>query len=192
MRNLFFGCIILLGFICGSLPAQEEAESDYVIREDDVLTIDVRDESEYRVQGRPVRMDGRLTIPMLGEIHVAGKTTKQLESEITERLKYLVRDPIVQVFVDRVVSYWVTLNGKVSRPGRYSIGGPNSGSPSTVLEVLATAGGPLPTASVKNIKIVRIVNGREVQFPFNYKDALKGKKLEQNIILENRDLILVP
>jgi len=191
MRNLFWGCIILLGFVCG-LAAQEEAESDYVIREDDVLSITVRDEPEFTVQGRPVRMDGRIALPQLGEIHVSGKTTKQLESEITERLKYLVRDPIVQVFVDRVVSYWVTINGKVGRPGRYAIGGPSSGSPSTVLEVLATAGGPAPTASLKNIKIVRVVNGREVQFPFNYKDALQGKNLKQNIILENRDLILVP
>jgi len=191
MRNLFLGCIILLGFACG-FAAQEDEESDYVIREDDVLSIIVRDEPEFTVQGRPVRMDGRITLPQLGEIHVSGKTTKQLESEITERLKYLVREPIVQVFVDKVVSYWVTVSGKVGRTGKYAIGAPSSGSPSTVLEVLATAGGPLPTASVKNIKIVRIVNGREVQFPFNYKDALQGKKLEQNIILENRDLILVP
>ena len=191
MRNVFFSCIILLVFACG-LPAQDEVDSDYVIREDDVISIDVRNEREYTVSGRPVRMDGRITLPMLGEIYASGKTEKQLATEITERLRYLVRDPIVQVFVDKVVSYWVTINGKVGKPGRWLIGSPNSGSPSTVLEVLASAGGPLPTASVKNIKIVRIVNGKEVQFPFNYKDALQGKNLHQNIVLENRDLILVP
>ena len=191
MRNVFFSFIILFVFASG-LPAQDEVDSDYVIREDDVISINVRNESEYTVKERSVRMDGRITLPQLGEIHVAGKTTKQLEAEITERLKYLVREPIVQVFVDKVVSYWVTLNGKVAKPGRWLIGSPNSGSPSTVLEVLASAGGPLPTASVKKIKIVRIVNGKEVQFLFNYKDALQGKNLHQNIVLENRDLILVP
>ena len=186
MRNVFFSCIILLVFTCG-LPAQDEVDSDYVIREEDVISINVRNEDEYSVKERSVRMDGRITLPQLGEIYVGGKTTKQLEAEITERLKFLVRDPIVQVFVDRVFSHKVTIAGKVGRPGQYSLG-----APTNVLEVLMSAGGPLPTASVKNIKIVRVVNGKEVQYPFNYKDALQGKNLQQNILLENRDLILVP
>jgi polysaccharide export outer membrane protein len=61
-----------------------------------------------------------------------------------------------------------------------------------VLEVLVSAGGPTPQAKAKKIKVVRIVNGREVQFPFNYIEVLQGKNLQQNILLENRDLILVP
>jgi len=186
MRNIFFSFIILLVFACG-LPAQGEADSDYVIREEDVISIEVRNEPEYTVSNRPVRMDGRITLPMLGEIYVGGKTTKQLEDEITERLKYLVREPIVQVFVDKVLSHKVTVAGKVGRPGQYSLG-----APTNVLEVLMAAGGPLSTASVKNIKIVRHVDGKEVQYLFNYKDALQGKNLHQNILLENRDLILVP
>jgi len=186
MRNVFLSCIILL-IAASGLPAQDEADSDYVIREEDILSIDVRNEPEYTVSNRPVRMDGRITLPMLGEIHVGGKTTKQLETEITERLKFLVRDPIVQVFVDKVLSHKVTVAGKVGRPGQYALG-----APTNVLEVLMAAGGPLSTASVKNIKIVRIVNGTERQYLFNYKDALKGKNLQQNIQLENRDLILVP
>jgi polysaccharide export outer membrane protein len=183
-----------LGFVCG-LYAQEQEEvpdSDYVIREDDILSIKVRDEKEYTVEGRPVRMDGRITLPMLGEIYASGKTQKQLETEITDRLKLFVKDPIVQVVVDRVASYYVVLSGKIGKTGRHLIGSPNGGSPTTVLEVLAGAGGPLPTASVKNIIIVRKVNGQEVQFKFNYKDVLQGKNLQQNIILENRDWIMVP
>jgi len=186
MKKVFFGCIILLGFACG-LSAQEEIDSDYIIREEDVLSVTVRDEPEYTVRERSVRMDGKITLPMLGEIHASGKTTKQLESEITERLKYLVRDPIVQVFVDKVFSHRVTVAGKVGKPGQYALG-----SPTTVLEVLMSAGGPLDSAKVKNIKIVRNVNGKEVHFPFNYRNVLQGKNLNQNILLENRDLILVP
>lgn len=189
MKSVFFSCVILLGFICG-LPAQEE--NSIVISEDDIISIKVRDEPEFSVEGRSVRLDGRVSLPMLGEIHVSGKTTKQLEEEITKRLEIFVKEPIVQVYVDRVFSHWVTVVGKVGKTGRYAIGSPSSGSPSTVLDILATAGGPAETAKVKNIKIVRKVNGREVQYPFNYKDVLQGKNLHQNIPLENRDVILVP
>jgi len=186
MKKAFFSCVILLIFITG-LPAQEDAGGDYVIREEDVLSITVRDEPEYTVKERAVRMDGRVTLPMLGEIHASGKTTKQLESEITERLKYLVREPIVQVFVDRVFSHRVTLAGKVGRPGQYALS-----SPTTVLDVLVRAGGPTADAQVKKIKVVRIENGVERQFMFNYKDVLQGKNMKQNILLENRDYIMVP
>ncbi|MDR0310763.1 MAG: polysaccharide export protein [Acidobacteriota bacterium] len=197
MRNIFFGCVILLVFACG-LPAQEisaqaEADDSYVVKEDDILTIDVRGEPEYTVKERPVRMDGKISVPMLSDIHASGKTTKQLEEEITEKLKLFVKEPIVQVFVVKVGSHWVTLAGQVvGRTGRYAIGSPSSGSPTTVLEILATAGGLKETAKAKNITIARYVNGREVHFKFNYKDVLKGKNLSQNITLENRDYILVP
>jgi len=186
LRNIFFSCVILLGFICG-LYAQEEVGSDYVIKEDDVISVIVRGEEEYTVKERLVRLDGRIALPMLGEINVSGKTPKQLENEIAEKLKTYVQDPIVQVFVDKVGSHWVTVAGQVGKMGRYTIG-----ASTTVLEILVQAGGPLPTAKLKNIKIVRTINGREVQFPFNYKDAIRGRNLRQNIILENRDYILVP
>ena len=185
MKKAFFSCVIFWIFVSG-LPAQDDADSDYVIREEDVLSITVREEPEYTVKERPVRMDGRVTLPLLGEIHASGKTTKQLETEITDRLKYLVRDPIVQVFVDRVFSQRVTVAGKVNRTGHYALS-----SPTTVLDVLVRAGGPTADAKVKAIKIVRTVNGREIQYTFNYKEVLQGKNMKQNILLENRDYIMV-
>jgi polysaccharide export outer membrane protein len=191
VRNVFFICVIMLAFVCG-LSAQEDVDSNYVIREDDTLTITVRGFDEYTVKGRPVRMDGRIPFPGLGEIHVSGKTTTQLEEELTKRLEFLVLEPIVQVFVDNVASYWVLLAGNVSRTGKFAIGSPTSGSPTRVLDVLASAGGPTEKAKIKDIKIVRYVNGREVIFRFNYKDVLQGKNLNQNILLENRDTIMVP
>lgn len=189
MKNIFFSCILLLGFVCG-MSAQED--DGYLISEDDIISISVRNEPDFSVKERSVRMDGRISLAMLGEIHVSGKTTKQLEEEITKRLEFFVKDPVVTVFVDRVFSHWVTVAGKANRTGRFAIGSPSSNSPSTVLDILAIAGGPTETAKVKDIKIIRTVNGKQVQFPFNYKDALQGKNLYQNILLENRDLILVP
>jgi len=196
VRNIFFSCVILLGFICALPPRELSAQTEdenYVIKEDDILSITVRDEPEYStVQGRQVRMDGMISFPMLGDIHVSGKTVKQLEEDLTERLKFFVNEPIVQVYVDKVLSYYVSVNGNVAKMGRYAIGAPTSGSPTTVLDVLAAAGGPTPTAKSKNIKIVRYLNGREIQYSFNYKDVINGKNMQQNITLQNRDIILVP
>ena len=186
MRNVLLGCIILFGLL-GGMFAQETMDSDYVIREEDVLSVIVRGEEEYTIRDRAVRMDGRIAMPSLGEIYVSGKTTQQLEAEITEKLKIFMRDPIVQIFLERTPSHRVHVAGKVGRPGNYALTGPT-----TVLEVLMSAGGPLDTAKVKNIRIIRNVNGREVQFRFNYKDVLQGKNLRQNIQLENRDWIMVP
>ena len=191
MRNIFFGCIIgivLLGFAF-ELYAQENEKptGDYIISEGDVLSINVRGEQEYTVKGTQVRIDGRITLPSIGEIHVSGKTSAQLEAEITERLKIHLKEPIVQVFIDKT-NHKVTVAGKVGRPGNYALMSPNT----TVLEILMTAGGPSETAKSKNIKIVRYVNGKEVQFLFNYKEVLQGKNLKQNILVENRDWIMVP
>ena len=195
MRNTFFGCIILLGFVCGIFAQdqqvqreQEEMDSNYIISEEDVLSITVRGEPEYSVQNRSVRMDGRIAFPMLGEIHVSGRTTKQLEAELTEKLEFYLRNPpVVQVVVEKIFSHRVMVAGNVNRPGLDAIT-----SPTTILEIITRAGGPTASAKVKKIKIVRYVEGKEVQFLFNYKDAIRGKKLHQNILLENRDLILVP
>ena len=186
MRNIFFSCFILLIFTCG-MSAQEEVGSNYVIGEEDIISVIVRNEPEFSTSDRMVRMDGMITMPMLGEIYIIGKTARQLEEEITEKLKMFVVDPIVIVVIEKVLSHRVTIAGNIAKMGHYAIG-----TPSTVLDIIIRAGGPTPTAKVKNIKIVRVINGREVQFSFNYRDVIRGKNLRQNILLENRDLILVP
>ncbi|MCL2877978.1 MAG: polysaccharide export protein [Acidobacteria bacterium] len=188
MKKIFIICVVLLGFICG-LPAQEQdgPEGSYVIGEEDILSITVRGEPEFSVRDRSVRMDGRIALPMFGEIHASGKTAQQLEEEITKKLEYLVKNPVVIVVVDKVISHRVTVAGQVGKPGLYAIT-----APTTVLEIIVRAGGPTQNAKGKRIRIVRQVNGREVQFPFNYDDVIKGRNLRQNILLENRDMILVP
>ena len=190
MRSLLLSCVILLGFVHGAfaqLEQEEEADTNYLIGEEDILSVTVRNEPEFSIKERSVRMDGRIALPMLGEIHASGKTSRQLEIEITKKLELLVIDPVVTVVVDRVFSHRVTVGGQVSRPGLYAIG-----SPTTVLEIIVRAGGLTATAKNKAIKIVRYENGKEVQFSFNYKDVIRGKNLRQNILLENRDIILVP
>ena len=187
MRNIFFGFVILLIFAGGLSAQEEEVDSNYVIGEEDVLSIIVRNEAEFSVRDRSVRMDGRITMPMLGEIYVIGKTARQLEDDVAEKLKLFVVDPVVIVVIEKIYSHRVTIAGNVSKPGHYAIG-----TPSTVLDILVRAGGLTATAKVRDIKIVRTVNGRQVQFPFNYRDVIRGRNMHQNILLENRDYILVP
>jgi polysaccharide export outer membrane protein len=172
----------------GWLSAQAEADSNYVIGEEDVLSVIVRNEPDFTAKERIVRMDGRISLPILGEIYVVGKTTGQLEEELAIRLEQYLRPPIViTVNIEKVQSHKVVVAGNVGKPGHYAIG-----TPSTVIDILVRAGSPTPTAKVKKIKIVRKINGVEVQFSFNYKDVIEGKNMSQNILLENGDYILVP
>ena len=187
VRNVFLSCVILLIF-AGGLYAQAEVDSNYVIGEDDIISILVRNDPEYTVRERKVRMDGRITLPMLGEIYVVGKTTRQLEEDVAKRLELYLQPPItVTAIIEIVNSHKVTVAGNVGKPGHYAIG-----APATVIDILVRAGGPTPTAKSKKIRIVRTVNGRQVQFLFNYNDVIRGKNMRQNIPMENGDYILVP
>ena len=190
MRTIFFSFVILMIFV-GVLFAQEsvqgEVDSNYVIGEEDVLSVTVRGEQDFNMIGQSVRLDGKITVPMLGDIYAKGKTAKQLEEDIAEKLRFLVVDPVVIVVVDKIFSNKVTVAGNIAKPGQYALS-----TPTTVLEVLVRAGQPTERAKVKKIKIVRVINGKEIHFLFNYKDVILGKNMRQNILLENRDYILVP
>jgi polysaccharide export outer membrane protein len=193
MRKVFFSCIILLGF-AGGLFAQATvddnnitaADSNYVIGEEDVLSVDVWKEADLSVKGRAVRLDGMIGLPLIGEVYASGKTTKQLQDEIAEKLKDIIIDPIVLVEVERIFSHKVSISGKIGKAGLYAIG-----APTTVLDIINRAGGPAATAKIKKIIIVRTEDGKTTRFLFNYKDVIQGKDLNQNIFVKNGDMILV-
>jgi len=190
--KFFFNCMFLLVFACGLL-AQEAVERDnivgsnYIIGEKDVISVHVWKEDDFSVPRRSVRMDGTISIPFIGDVYATGKTAKQLQDEIAERVKDLVRDPIVYVEVEETYSFKVSISGQVGRVGEYAIG-----ASTTVLDIINRAGGLTLAAKSKKIKIVRIENGRTMQFMFNYKNVITGKDLRQNIVLKNGDMILVP
>ena len=192
MRKVFFNCVVFLVFACG-LFAQETidrdmvAGSNYIIGEHDVISVYVWKEPDFSVPRRSVRPDGTISIPFIGDIYAIGKTAKQLQDEIAERIKELVIDPIVYVEVEEIYSIKVSISGHVGVAGEYTIG-----ASTTVLDIINRARGLTATAKSKNIRIVRTENGRTTQFLFNYKDVIKGKNLRQNISLKNGDMILVP
>jgi polysaccharide export outer membrane protein len=131
-----------------------------------------------------VRPDGKITMPLIGDVTAAGLTPEQLQNSIADRLKQkYINSPDVTVLVLAVNSKKYYIHGEVNSPGAYPLI-----VPTTVLEALAQAHGFKDFAGIKKIRIMR---GTE-QFKFNYKDVTRGRHLEQNIYLEPGDEIIVP
>jgi polysaccharide export outer membrane protein len=155
----------------------------YVIGAEDQLAVTVWDVQKLSAPYM-VRPDGKITMPLIGDIQAAGLTPQQLQGSISERLKQkYIQSPDVTVLVLQVNSKKFYIHGEVNNPGAYPLI-----VPTTVLEGLANARGFRDFANIKKIRIMR---GTE-QFRFNYKDVTHGKRTEQNIYLQPGDQIIVP
>jgi polysaccharide export outer membrane protein len=167
-----------------ALSATED--STYVIGPEDQLDINVWREPEVsRVV--PVRPDGKISLPLLNDVQVAGLTPMQLQAVITEGLKKFITGPQVTVIVIQINSRRIYVMGEIARPGAFPML-PNM----TVLQALSTAGGFSQYAKLSAIYLLRTENGRQVTYPFNYKEVIRGQKPEQNIALKPGDTIVVP
>ncbi len=166
--------------------APATSDPNYVIGAQDVLDIDVWKETEL-TRSVPVRPDGKISLPLLNDVQAAGLTPTQLSEEITTELKKFITDPQVTVIVTEINSQRVYILGEMTRPGAYPL------LPGmTVLQALSSAGGFTPFANMKKIYVLRNEGGKQEKFPFNYKDVVKGKNAEQNIVLKAGDQIVVP
>jgi polysaccharide export outer membrane protein len=166
--------------------AAATADPNYLIGAQDVLDVSVWKEPDVsRVV--PVRPDGKISLPLLNDVQAAGLTPSQLAAQITDSLKKYVTTPQVTVIVTTINSQRVYILGEVTRPGAYPILPGMS-----VLQALSSAGGFTQYARVKSIFVRRFENGKEVKYPFNYKDVINGKKPEQEILLKAGDTIVVP
>jgi polysaccharide biosynthesis/export protein len=158
----------------------------YVIGAEDGLSIYVWKEPDMS-KSVPVRPDGMISLPLVGEIKAAGYTPVQLQGVLAEAMKKYVSDPQVTVIVDKVSSLSFNMVGEIARPGYYPLT-----RRMTVLDAIALAGGFKDFANTKKIYVLRTVNGTEQRLPFNYKEVIKGKNSQQNIELQPRDTIVVP
>ena len=168
---------------------QEKGHSDdsYVIGANDVLAVNVWKEPDV-TRSVPVRSDGKISLPLAGELQAAGQTPRQLEQEITKRLQSYISDPEVTVIVTESKSQKINILGMVARPGTYLLAGST-----TVLDAIAMTGGFKDFAKQKSIYVLRQnPDGTQKRFPFNYKEVIKGKSLEQNIRLQSGDTVVVP
>lgn len=158
----------------------------YRIGPEDVLHISVWKEEELDREVL-VRPDGGISFPLAGNMQAAGKTTQELMTEITRRIQRYIPDAVVTVTVSKVSGYDIFVIGKVNKPGQFTLG-----QYVDVLQALTLAGGLTPFASEDNIRIQRRESGQLKVYPFEYSEIKKGRKLNQNIILNSGDVVVVP
>ena len=167
-------------------PTAVMIDADYKIGPQDVVRIDVWKEPEIS-RTIPVRPDGKVSLPLLNDVQAAGLTAIQLSNAIHDGLTKYLNNPQVTVTVMEINSRRVYITGEVNRPGALPLL-PNM----TVLQALSSGGGFTQFAKLKNIYVLRTEDGKQVKLPFNYREVVKGKNQEQNIVLLPGDVIVVP
>jgi polysaccharide export outer membrane protein len=158
----------------------------YIIGPEDVIDINVWKEPDM-TRVVPVRPDGKISLPLINDVQAAGSTPQQLAAAVTDKLRKFLTEPQVTVIVTQINSQRVFVVGEVLRAGAFPL------IPGmTVLQALASAGGFTTFADMKKIHVMRLVNGKHVEMPFNYREVLKGDNPDQNIKLEPGDTVVVP
>jgi polysaccharide export outer membrane protein len=162
-------------------------DNSFVIGNDDVLSVNVWKEPDLS-RSIPVRSDGKISLPLVGELQAAGRTPLQLEQDIAIKLRNFITEPEVTIMVQQINSEKFNILGQVAKPGSYSL----AVAP-TVIDAIAAAGGFRDFAKEKAIYILRRTpDGRQSRIGFNYKDFIKGKNPNQNVKIEPNDTIVVP
>lgn len=192
-ESLLAAAVLVSALFCQAqdkMPAAKDAAKpvvpdSYIIGASDNISVTVFKEPTLS-SNLLVRPDGMISMPLLGDVKAAGKTTVELADEITAKLKKYMQDPNVTVVLAQVNSKKVYLLGEVSKPGPIEL------TPGmTFLQAIATAGGLTPFANSKRIYILRVDGGKEQKIAMQYKRALKGD-LALNLNLNPGDTIVVP
>jgi polysaccharide export outer membrane protein len=159
----------------------------YVIGPDDVLSIVFWKDKDLSAEVT-VRPDGKVSLPLLNDVQAQGRTPEQLRDALKQAAQAYVEDPNPTVMVKEIKSRRVFITGQVEKPGPYPLTGET-----TVLQLIAMAGGMREFADGSNISIIRKADdGGSLILPFNYRDVLKRKNLHQNVQLKPGDTVVVP
>lgn len=162
-------------------------DPDYVIGVEDSLMINVWHEPEIS-KAVTVRPDGKISLPLLGDIEADGKTPKQLQVDLHKRLEALLKSPEVTVIVQEARSQKFNILGEVNHPGVFPLT-----QPITVLDAIALGGGFRDFAKTKKMYILRRhKDGTTTKIPVNYNDLIKGTVSDKNFEIQARDTIVVP
>ena len=162
------------------------APDRYLIQPGDLLVVSVWKEQDLQSEVL-VLPDGGLAFPLVGDFVARGKSIQQLRTEITERLKPYVPDPVVTVAVKQIGGNRIYVLGKVNRPGEFPLS-----QPVDVMQALSLAGGTTAYAAVNDIVILRRENGIQQTMRFHYAEVERGKDLAQNVLLRSGDTVVVP
>ena len=169
-----------------SQPAAPQEMSPYYVAPGDVLRVAVWKEPELTTDVF-VRLDGRITVPLVGDVKAAGRTTEELTNEIRTRLRAFLEVPQVTITVSQAVSTRFYVIGQVTTSGAFALN-----SRVTIAQALALAGGFREFAKRDRVMLLRENRGERKAIPFNFRDLELGTNLDQNIVLESGDTIIVP
>jgi polysaccharide export outer membrane protein len=166
--------------------AEPPAVQPYRIGPEDTLHISVW-KNEAMSRTVPVRPDGMVSLPLINDVEAAGLTPMELRGRIAEKLAEYIPSPEVSVILTDVRSFKVSVIGEVARPARYELK-----AATTVLDVLALAGGFTQFASRTRIVVLRPAGKTVARVPFNYQKVIAGGSEQENFHLQPGDIVLVP
>lgn len=165
----------------------QATDANYRIGADDVLTINVWNEPQVS-RDVPVRPDGKISLPLVGDVQAAGMTPTELRNELAARFTKYLTNPDVSVIVKEIRSQRINVLGQVLRPGTYALIPPMG-----VIDAIATAGGLREFAKPNKTYVLRVLpNGQKERLKYEYKNVLKGKKGSKDILLQTRDTVVIP
>ena len=185
---------VLLGLLLSSSAiAQDGGEESgeaprqpYQVQAGDVLQVSVWKE-DYLQRDVLVRPDGGISFPLAGDVAAANHSVIEIRDSLAQQLSRYIPDPVVTVAVKTIAGNKIYILGQVQRPGTFVM------NPQVdVMQALAMAGGTTPFAALNDIKILRRTDGRQQVIDFRYSDVERGRRLEQNVMLESGDIIVVP
>jgi len=179
--------ILTLSLLAAALAGADPAPTPvnpraYLIGTEDVLAVHVWKEPEIS-RRVPVRPDGNISLPLVNDVRAAGLTPNQLAADLAAALKKFLTEADVSVMVEQVNSKKFYVLGEVTRPGSYPLLAPTS-----VLQALSAAGGFRDFANTRRIQVLK----GDRRLVFDYNAVAKGKRPEQNVLVEPGDTILVP
>jgi polysaccharide export outer membrane protein len=190
LSRLSFVAVLVILALAGlrNVSAQEpsRANESYKVLPGDVLQVSVWKEPDLQLE-LLVRPDGAISFPLAGEISTRNKSVSDLQSDLTTRLSRYITDPVVTVSVKEVLGNKIYVIGQVNEPGEFVV------NPQVdVLQALSMAGGTTPFADLDNIRILRRTRSLQSALSFNYKEVIRGRNLEQNVMLISGDVVVVP
>lgn len=168
-------------------PSGPQTARGYEVKPGDILHVSVWKEEGLDIPDVLVRPDGGFSFPLAGDVSAVGKTVEELRMEISDRLARFIPGLVVTVAVKQINGNKIYVIGQVNRPGEFVV------NPQVdVMQALSMAGGFTAFASTGDISVLRRRGGRQVALPFAFDAVVRGRNLEQNIVLESGDVVVVP
>jgi polysaccharide biosynthesis/export protein len=167
------------------------AEREFLLGPEDVIDIAVWRSEDLTQKDVVIGPDGKISMPLIGEVEVTGRTAEGLAAQIVGRLKEFKENPSVSVKVKEVNSYHVYVLGEVVRPGKYPLK-----SYATVLQAVALAGGFTMYAAKNNMQVLRTVTeggqAKKFKIPARYDELVSGDGKIKDFVLKTGDVVVVP